>query len=1060
MNKRILSLVLALVMVLGTFAVVSAEEAKVPEYTTQKQKIDWLVDNKIVEGHKINEKDTDLDLEGTLTREQATKLIVHVVGKYDLAQTLQGVMRPFPDVDLERWSNGVISVARTEKNAKSGQPIVIGYEDGTFKPEKQLSYAELATMLVRILKDDLTNKMVENAVWATSWMRWADELGILDGVTVANSDAPVSRADAFEMIFNTIYKLGKYKGNKAEFGINMGIVSKLQAGKIEINQDKEKTYNITYNTKIVNNVTGGELAANAVIPGSLVRYIVDADKNIERILVMSTPEVGYGTNFANYSGYHTTSNDRVFGVGEGVLGKVKGTLNLNHYYKPYADTIEVKENGVAVGTVEVTGDTRVFVADPKMNALKEYKSIEDALRVFNEKKEYKGFAIYDTYRDYRGGKLYEATVLVFTETDKANFSTNTYRVRYDVNSKYFAGLEEANNGKIVSVDFAGVNFLPGSYNTYNMDVVSFGNPIGDANDAYAKTIIDYSADPVYEIVSISDRYITLRTEAKYNREAKIGMPTSTKVFNNGNALRKGDHVQISRFATASNVKAISVVDLPLRGPINLGTENDMGLIRAYVSTVSESVHNGYKQVTIYDKDRAGNEFNFRTLFVAAKENEKLIPGGFYEFRVNNGLYWADGIPVAIEWKMVNVVVNKAIDAYEAAAKKAWELSGDKTSEAYKKAAAEAELAYEKAYTAINNLPTETAGEREYKQNEIDRLNALRKMYFGDAIKARKLTAAVNPNAKFTTVSTYGEVKNALTVLYTDERGNTTSLTSDKYGIKGHAYNTELKTKGEHTLTVVYNGLEAEVTINVADVAQKTTKLTNVGKCDLTIIAVDGKKLAEPKTLAADATTEDYKSYQTLTIKGNCDNKPCKFVGLELVSNCTVLPTGEPGCNSFTVEGSKCCSQPGIDCEDCTVEIRLGECENKIKALGEEVKDVTFKATAYRPVEACNAGVCVEHQLKGISFMIGEENVTSKFTAEIIKVTANEEGKVVVKVRFKSLDPKYTINGATEGIIEKTITTGATIDTTDSSTCGKIPCEVKNFTVDFEITRPCDKPCAK
>lgn len=795
MNKRILSLVLALVMVLGTFAVVSAaeDEVKVPEYTTQAQKIDWLVDNKIVEGHKINEKDTDLDLEGTLTREQATKLIVHVVGKYDLAEVLQGVMKPFPDVDLEQWSNGVISVARTEKNEKSKQPIVIGFEDGLFRPTKELSYAELATMLVRIVKDDLTNKMVENAVWATSWMRWAEELGILDGVKVVNSDAPVSRADAFEMIFNTMYKLGRYKGNKAEFGINMGIVSKLQAGKIEINQDPEKVYNFTYNTKIVNNVTGAELANNAVIPGSLVRYIVDADKNIEQILVVSTPEVTYGTNFDNYSGYHTTNNNRVFGLGDGVFGAYKGMLELDEFYKPYTDTIKVTENKKYVGSVTVTDDTKVFVADPKHNALKEYDSIEKALRVFNEKKAYKGFAIYETFKDYRGNDLNEATVIVFTETDRNNFSTDTYRVRYEVNSKYFAGLEEANSGKIVSVNFAGVRFLPGSYNTDNMDVVSFGNPRGFANDSYAKTIIDYSADPVYEIVAIGDRHITLRTEAKYNREAKIGMPTSTKVFNNGKALRVGDHVQISKEATASNVKVISVVDKALRGNLNLGTEVDTGLIRAYVSSVSTAnVHTGYEVVTVYDMDSNGTKYNYRTVLVPAGQVMLSDRGSFFEFRTTNGYYWADGIPVAVEWKNITKVVDEAIKAYKA----------DPT-----------ELNYEKALTAIDQMPTNNKAEKDAKAAQLKKLNDIRNEV--EKLDGAKLKVEVT-EIELTSENTYADLKKSLVVKFQPKVGEEITLKEDDFGIKGHAYNENLKAGKDQKFTVVYKGLEADFTKTIAE----------------------------------------------------------------------------------------------------------------------------------------------------------------------------------------------------------------------------------------------------
>lgn len=91
-------------------------------------------------------------------------------------------MRPFPDVDLNHWANGYISVATTQKqDVANGRRIIIGYPDGKFYPENNVTYAELATMLVRIVKKDLTDKMEADAIWATSYIRWAEE-GILRGI--------------------------------------------------------------------------------------------------------------------------------------------------------------------------------------------------------------------------------------------------------------------------------------------------------------------------------------------------------------------------------------------------------------------------------------------------------------------------------------------------------------------------------------------------------------------------------------------------------------------------------------------------------------------------------------------------------------------------------------------------------------------------------------------------------------------------------------------------------------------------------------------------------------
>ncbi|MDO5725704.1 MAG: S-layer homology domain-containing protein, partial [Tissierellia bacterium] len=275
MKRKFLSLVLALVMVLGTVSAVFAETTPL---TTNDAKVQWLVDNKVVVGRTVNKDDTnpDLALDKTITRAEVSKLLVYTLGQEKLADVLKGAIKVFPDVDLDHWANGYVSVLATNRTkVASGRDVVIGYEDGTFRPSNDVTYAELATMLVRIVKKDLTKKMEDEAIWATSYIRWAEELGILEGITLVNSDAPAVRKDAFVMIYNAMHKLNLVGKNKVDWGIKIGVVSKLQAGKMEINQDKEQVYNFTYDTVVTNGTNWNEVNVNTVVPGSLVRFIAD-----------------------------------------------------------------------------------------------------------------------------------------------------------------------------------------------------------------------------------------------------------------------------------------------------------------------------------------------------------------------------------------------------------------------------------------------------------------------------------------------------------------------------------------------------------------------------------------------------------------------------------------------------------------------------------------------------------------------------------------------------------------------------------------------------------------
>lgn len=574
MNKRILSLVLALVMVLGAFTVVSAADVKV-ENMSQQNKIQWLVDNKIVEGHKLNAKDdkVDLDLEGTLTREQATKLIIHVIGKYDLAKVLQGVMKPFPDVDVDRWSNGVISVARTEKG-KNGQPIVIGYEDGMFKPEKDVTYAELAKMLVTIVKDNLTDKMVKEAVWATTWMRWADEEGILKGLTIANSDKSISRRDAFEMIYNAKFALGETRYNKVSFGDKMGIVSKLQAGKVEINQDPSMTYNLTYNTILTDGTSFNSLARNNARPGSLVRLVTDKDNNVLYMIELGNYVDGALHNVANPI-VEKHINNRWATVADYTVS----SMGANKAKFVGTDRIRFHE-----GTeVNVMRDTRFFVADPANNFLKEVKSMTEAMKYYGKydpnTNTWANTELKDVYAGFNKtawGK--EAKVIVFNTTHKFNGVSKLLRVYTDgVNSLHNVTLQET-NGNLVTANTANYfpqNWFPGNWTFDHMDVVAF-KTVKEGNNVYTRPTvkIDFSKDNVYEVTKMDRADRTIELMDKYNRKAKFVVVPSVDEFLE-RETRVGAHVQIS--LDAGKIDVISNVNIALRGALANGVNESLAV---------------------------------------------------------------------------------------------------------------------------------------------------------------------------------------------------------------------------------------------------------------------------------------------------------------------------------------------------------------------------------------------------------------------------------------------------------------------------------------------------
>lgn len=318
MNKKIISLVLALVMVLGTFTSVFAEpakkdeakkaepEKKVEKIVGKQNKIQYIIDMKLVEGYE----DGNYGFDKNIKRSEITRLLVLANGNEDLAKKLQGAMKIYTDVDTKHWANGVISVGTTVPSDANGIAMLVGYPDGSFGPERDVTYAELAKMLVVLAKKDLTPEMVKNAKWATSWMTWAAELGILDDVTITDSNLPANRADAFTMVYNALYSMKYFKRTPANE--TMGILSQLKNNELTLNQgEKAKTFKITNSTVFVLYNQHNTLDANANVKsavktlnnavkvsaitnpsyyyGSLVRVIADKDGNVTHILELGNP---------------------------------------------------------------------------------------------------------------------------------------------------------------------------------------------------------------------------------------------------------------------------------------------------------------------------------------------------------------------------------------------------------------------------------------------------------------------------------------------------------------------------------------------------------------------------------------------------------------------------------------------------------------------------------------------------------------------------------------------------------------------------------------------------
>lgn len=135
--KKILSLMLVLSMVLGSFGFAFATPADVAG-TDYENAVERLVALGVITGYE----DGSFKPDNTITRAEFAAIAVRTLG-LEAAAKVSGGSTMFTDTE-GHWATGYINIA-------SGQGIVNGYPDGTFKPNAPVKFEEAITMLVRAL---------------------------------------------------------------------------------------------------------------------------------------------------------------------------------------------------------------------------------------------------------------------------------------------------------------------------------------------------------------------------------------------------------------------------------------------------------------------------------------------------------------------------------------------------------------------------------------------------------------------------------------------------------------------------------------------------------------------------------------------------------------------------------------------------------------------------------------------------------------------------------------------------------------------------------------------
>ncbi|MEK5172284.1 S-layer homology domain-containing protein [Heyndrickxia sp. FSL W8-0496] len=433
-----------------------------PEYKTA---IDALAEAGILNGYENG----TFKPENKVTRGEVAKVITLI------RHLEEGTKTPFKDVKDGYWSTQYI-------NSLYAAKLVNGYEDGTFKPEGNVTRAEFAKLVVDAYGLTLTNAAtpftdVKAGNWATPYIQTAYANGLIKGVTASKFDpnAAIKRGDLAILLHRADSKFGDVIGNN---------FPGVQLVKATNNTTVEVTFKDEVDAKNVK-------AANFSIEGLTVSNAAVKQTDSKTVVLTTSAQEG-GKQYTVKSGSAT-------------LGKFIGASAV----VPSDITVNTKSLQGVIGE-EVTLSAQVKVKEGEsaagipvtfniQNDSKDNKTIEvEALT--NDK----GVAEYSYTRYYNGvdnavayatkkstvkdnAKVYWASAKQLTVKDitEATSLTNGSKKVYEINSA-------ANAGKYVFVTFKeNLNVAPDKavkdvkvegLDTYS--IKSNGDVIGVASEAY------------------------------------------------------------------------------------------------------------------------------------------------------------------------------------------------------------------------------------------------------------------------------------------------------------------------------------------------------------------------------------------------------------------------------------------------------------------------------------------------------------------------------------------------------------------------------------------------
>ena len=215
--KKVLSLVLALAMALSLMTVAfAADESNYADYdeVTYNEAVDVMSAVGVFDG-----MGGSFNPDGTLTREQAAKIITYMLMGKTNADKLTTTIAPYGDVSASRWSAGAIAYCTNEG-------IISGMGHNKFAPSDEVTGLQFAKMLLVAIGYDAEIEEMVGDSWAINTSKLAIAVGLDDGMEEVSLSGKLTREQACQMAFNAMQTpLVEYASKGTTIEVNGATVS-------------------------------------------------------------------------------------------------------------------------------------------------------------------------------------------------------------------------------------------------------------------------------------------------------------------------------------------------------------------------------------------------------------------------------------------------------------------------------------------------------------------------------------------------------------------------------------------------------------------------------------------------------------------------------------------------------------------------------------------------------------------------------------------------------------------------------------------------------------------